>query len=93
MKVEPKHTFSIYLPTSLYQKLVNKAGKGKIIGGDITNFSCHKFPVIINHLNMEGKLDGKISQAIVVKSGKSQQAMENDIKQQSKKFNELFSNN
>jgi hypothetical protein len=30
MKVEPRHTFSIYLPTSLYQKLVDKAGKGKI---------------------------------------------------------------
>ena len=27
---EPKHTFSIYLPTSLYQKIVNKAGRGKI---------------------------------------------------------------
>ena len=30
MKVEPRHTFSIYLPVSLYQKLLNKAGKGKI---------------------------------------------------------------
>jgi hypothetical protein len=30
MKVEPRHTFSIYLPTSLYQKLVDKAGRGKI---------------------------------------------------------------
>jgi len=29
-KVEPRHTFSIYLPTSLYQKLLDKAGKGKI---------------------------------------------------------------
>jgi len=29
-KIEPRHTFSIYLPTSLYQKLVDKAGKGKI---------------------------------------------------------------
>ena len=29
-RVEPRHTFSIYLPTSLYQKLVDKAGKGKI---------------------------------------------------------------
>lgn len=29
-RVEPRHTFSIYLPTSLYQKLINKAGKGKI---------------------------------------------------------------
>jgi hypothetical protein len=27
---EPKHSFSIYLPTSLYQKLVIKAGKGQI---------------------------------------------------------------
>jgi len=24
-KVEPRHTFSIYLPTSLYQKLFSKA--------------------------------------------------------------------
>ena len=30
MKVEARHTFSIYLPTSLYQKLLDKAGKGKI---------------------------------------------------------------
>ena len=30
MKIEPRHTFSIYLPTSLYQKLLDKAGKGKI---------------------------------------------------------------
>ena len=30
MKVEPRYTFSINLPTSLYQKLVNKAGKGRI---------------------------------------------------------------
>lgn len=29
-KVEPRHTFSIYLPTPLYQKLLDKAGKGKI---------------------------------------------------------------
>ena len=29
-RIEPRHTFSIYLPTSLYQKLVDKAGKGKI---------------------------------------------------------------
>ncbi|RHZ35927.1 hypothetical protein [endosymbiont GvMRE of Glomus versiforme] len=29
-RIEPRHTFSIYLPTSLYQKLINKAGKGKI---------------------------------------------------------------
>ena len=27
---EPKHSFSIYLPTSLYQKLMSKAGRGKI---------------------------------------------------------------
>ena len=27
---EPRHSFSIYLPTSLYQKLINKAGRGKI---------------------------------------------------------------
>ena len=30
MKVEPRYTFRIYLPTSLYQKLIDKAGKGKI---------------------------------------------------------------
>ena len=30
MKVEPRHTFSINLPTSLYQKLVDKAGKGRV---------------------------------------------------------------
>lgn len=30
MKVEPRHTFSIHLPTSLYQKVVDKAGKGKV---------------------------------------------------------------
>ena len=29
-KIEPRHTFSIYLPSSLYEKLVNKAGRGKI---------------------------------------------------------------
>lgn len=29
-QTEPKHSFSIYLPTSLYQKLVIKAGKGQI---------------------------------------------------------------
>jgi hypothetical protein len=29
-KIESRHTFSIYLPTSLYEKLVNKAGRGKI---------------------------------------------------------------
>lgn len=27
---EPKHTFSIQLPAPLYQKIVNKAGKGNI---------------------------------------------------------------
>ena len=27
---EPRHSFSIYLPTSLYQKLVRTAGTGKI---------------------------------------------------------------
>jgi len=27
---EPKHSFSIYLPVSLYQKLIGKAGRGKI---------------------------------------------------------------
>jgi len=27
---EPKHTFSIYLPTALYQKIINKAGRGNI---------------------------------------------------------------
>ncbi|KLL04312.1 MAG: hypothetical protein MRECE_1c110 [Mycoplasmataceae bacterium CE_OT135] len=30
MKVEPRHTFSIYLPASLYQRLLDKAGKGKV---------------------------------------------------------------
>jgi metal-responsive CopG/Arc/MetJ family transcriptional regulator len=30
MKVEPRHTFSIQLPTYLYQKVVDKAGKGKV---------------------------------------------------------------
>jgi len=30
MKVEPRHTFSINLPTSLYQKVVGKAGKGRV---------------------------------------------------------------
>ena len=30
MRIEPRHTFSIYLPTSLYQKLLDKAVKGKI---------------------------------------------------------------
>ena len=27
---EARHSFSIYLPTSLYQKLLDKAGRGKI---------------------------------------------------------------
>ena len=27
---EPSRIFSVYLPTSLYQKLLNKAGKGKL---------------------------------------------------------------
>lgn len=27
---EPRRSFSIYLPNSLYQKLENKAGRGKI---------------------------------------------------------------
>ena len=27
---EPKHTFSIYLPASLYQKIADKAGKGRV---------------------------------------------------------------
>jgi len=29
-KVESRHTFSIYLPTSLYQKVLDKAGRGKV---------------------------------------------------------------
>ena len=29
-KIEPRHTFSIYLPTSLYQKVLDKAGRGKV---------------------------------------------------------------
>jgi hypothetical protein len=29
-KIEPRHTFSIQLPTSLYQKIVDKAGRGKV---------------------------------------------------------------
>jgi uncharacterized membrane protein YheB (UPF0754 family) len=29
-KIEPRHTFSIYLPTSLYQRLIDKAGRGKV---------------------------------------------------------------
>lgn len=27
---EPRQIFSVYLPTSLYQKLIERAGKGKI---------------------------------------------------------------
>jgi metal-responsive CopG/Arc/MetJ family transcriptional regulator len=30
MRIEARHTFSINLPTPLYQKLVDKAGRGKI---------------------------------------------------------------
>lgn len=30
MKVETRYTFSIRLPLSLYQKLLNEAGKGKV---------------------------------------------------------------
>jgi len=30
MKVEPRHTFSIQLPTPLYQKLLDRAGKGRV---------------------------------------------------------------
>lgn len=29
-KAEPKHTFSINLPTPLYQKIVDRAGRGRI---------------------------------------------------------------
>jgi len=29
-KAEPKHTFSVNLPVPLYQKIVDKAGKGNI---------------------------------------------------------------
>jgi len=29
-KIEPRHTFSIHLPTSLYQKVVNRAGRGRV---------------------------------------------------------------
>jgi metal-responsive CopG/Arc/MetJ family transcriptional regulator len=29
-KVEPRYTFSINLPISLYQKLANEAGRGKV---------------------------------------------------------------
>lgn len=29
-KIEPRHTFSINLPTSLYQKVVDKAGRGRV---------------------------------------------------------------
>ena len=68
-----------------------KVGKGKIVKGDITDFNYHQCPVIVNHLNMEGKLAGKISQTIVAKSGKTQKQMEADIKAQITKFNQLFS--
>jgi len=30
MKAEPRYTFSIQLPISLHQKLLNKVGKGKV---------------------------------------------------------------
>ena len=30
MKVETRQTFSINLPTSLYQRLVNEAGRGRV---------------------------------------------------------------
>jgi hypothetical protein len=30
MKLEPRHTFSIQLPTSLYQKILDKAGRGRV---------------------------------------------------------------
>lgn len=30
MKAEPRYTFSIQLPISLHQKLLNKAGKGRV---------------------------------------------------------------
>ena len=30
MKVESRHTFSINLPTSLYQKVLDRAGRGRI---------------------------------------------------------------
>jgi len=30
MKAEPRYTFSIQLPISLHQKLINKTGKGKV---------------------------------------------------------------
>ena len=29
-KAEPKHTFSVNLPVPLYQKIVDKAGRGKV---------------------------------------------------------------
>jgi len=87
-------------PLEIFQKMLakyenkhpEKIGKGRVVKGDITDFSCHQCPVILNHLNMEGKLNGKISRAIVAKSGKPQKEMENDIKQQAEKFNKLFSN-
>jgi len=30
MRVEPRYTFSIHLPISLHQKLLNKVGRGKV---------------------------------------------------------------
>jgi predicted DNA-binding protein len=30
MKAEPRYTFSIQLPISLHQRLLNKVGKGKV---------------------------------------------------------------
>jgi hypothetical protein len=30
MRTEPRYTFSINLPISLYQRLLNEAGKGKV---------------------------------------------------------------
>ena len=30
MRAEPRYTFSIQLPISLHQKLLNKVGKGKV---------------------------------------------------------------
>lgn len=30
MKAEPRYTFSIQLPISLHQKLLNKVGRGKV---------------------------------------------------------------
>lgn len=30
-RIEPRHTFSIQLPTSLYQKIVDKAGEERLV--------------------------------------------------------------